>query len=254
MNIIVDTWRYCEAASHACAQGGEILNNYDFLKGAKLTTNMQDDCFSFVSEEEKRIVFIFAGTKGNIKSWAEDFIALPLKKDSLVHTKTNEPGMIHAGFYGIWGKSKQMVDDTLARVGEKEIVVTGMSQGGAVATLCARHLIKNRNFNKSKLTLVTFGAPAQGIGEYATQVNELLSTHYRVVDGYDIVPTLPPAIAGFVHSGSLIWLKAPWWTKFFISKRIKAHYYSSYTKALMKKFIKPDEQKELKIVLERVSI
>ncbi|MDD5650895.1 MAG: lipase family protein [Candidatus Nanoarchaeia archaeon] len=250
MNIIPDVWRYSEAADH----GPKALDNFEFLKDKKLTKNDHKECFSYVSEEEKRVVFVFAGTKGNLKSWAKDFLALPLKKDSLINTKTNEPGIIHAGFYELWLKSKQMVDDTLVRAGDKEIVVGGMSQGGALAVLCARHLVKNRNVNKSNLTLVTFGAPAQGIGEYATQVNELLSMHYRVVDGYDIVPTMPPAVAGFVHSGSLIWLKAPWWHKLFIFMKVRAHFYSSYTKGLLKKFTKLEDQTELKIVLKRVSI
>jgi hypothetical protein len=63
---------------------------------------------------------------------------------------------------------------------------------------------------------------------------------------------MPPVKLGFVHGGSFIWLSAPWWHKFIY--KVKAHFYSSYTKGLMKKFTKPDELAELKIVLDRVNI
>jgi len=247
MNVIVDMWRYAESSNHA-----KEFESYDFLKDKKITKCIHEECFSFVSEEENRIVFVFAGTQGNLKSWLLDFLALPISDETTKHTKTKELGTIHSGFYSIWEKSKTMVDEIISRAGTKQIFVTGMSQGGAVATLCARHLVKNRNVNKTNLTLVSFGAPAQGLKEYASQINELISTHFRVVDGYDIVPTMPPIKLGFVHGGSFIWLSAPWWHKFIY--KVKAHFYSSYTKGLMKKFTKPDELAELKIVLDRVNI
>lgn len=247
MNIIVDLWRYAEACCHE-----KKMNNFEFLKKNKLTKQNFTDCFSFISEEKNRVVFAFAGTKDNFKSWIKDFFAFPLSKDSLVHTKTNEPGIIHRGFYELWEKSKPIIDEVLKRSAGKKILVTGMSQGGAVATLCARHLVKNRSVDKNNLILVSFGAPAQGVREYASRINELLGSHFRVVNGYDIVTTMPPEKLGFVHSGSFVWLKAAWWHRFFY--RIRAHFWSSYTKKLLKKFTKEDETIELKIVLDRVTI
>lgn len=248
MNILVDMWRYSEASSHE-----KTLGSLSFL--GKITKNSHKECFSFVSEEETRVVFVFAGTRSNLVSWIKDFIAFPLSKDSLTNTKTNKPGIIHRGFYEIWEKSKPMVDEILKRSKDKEIFVTGMSQGGAVSTICARHLVKNRNVAKTNISLVTFGAPSQGTKEYASQVNELLQSHYRVVNGYDIVPTMPPKIAGFCHCGSFIWLKNPWWTRFF--RKIKSHFYSSYTKSLIKKFTNQHfitEIEELEAILKRVVI
>jgi predicted lipase len=241
-------WRYSEATEH-----GTKIDSFDFLVESKLTKNDREDCYSFISEEKNRTVFTFGGTKGNLKSWVKNFLAYPLRSDSLVNTKTGEPGIIHAGFYSIWKESKKLVDNALTHIGDKEIYVTGMSQGGAVATICARHILKNRGFDKQKLQLVTFGAPAQGLGEYVNQVNELVSTHFRVVDGYDIVPTLPPEAFGFLHSGALIWLKVAWWHRFF--HRIRDHFYSSYTKGLIRKFKMSEENlRELKKILKRVRI
>jgi hypothetical protein len=247
MNILVDMWRYSEASDH-----GIKIDSFDFLVNSKIIKNDCKDCYSFISEEENRTVLCFSGTKGKLRSWIKNFIVYPLKSDSLVSTKGG-PGIIHAGFYSVWQESKSLVDDVLKRIGNKDIYITGMSQGGAVATICARHIIKNRGFDKDKVHLVTFGAPAQGLGEYVNQVNEALSTHFRVVNGYDLVPTLPPDEFGFLHAGSLIWLRVPWWHKFFY--KIGDHFYSTYTKSLMKKFkLSETNLIELKKVLKRVKI
>lgn len=248
MNVLVDMWRYSEATEH-----GTKIDGFDFLSKSKLTKNDREECYSFFSEEPDRLVLVFGGTKGKLKSWIKNFLAFPLKKDTLVNTKTGEPGIIHSGFYSIWEQSKKIVDELLEKNKGKEIFVTGMSQGGAIATICARHLAKNRGISKDNLRVVTFGAPASGTDEYATQVNELLGEHYRVVDGYDIVPTLPPEKLGFEHAGSFIWLKVAWWHRFF--HRIRDHFWSSYTKGLMGKFKSSEENMvELRKVMSRVRI
>jgi len=248
MNILTDLWRYAESTDH----GPDALDGFDFLKNSKLTKNDHKECFAYISEEKDRVVYVFAGTKNNLKSWVKDFVTYPLANDSLINTKTGDPGIIHAGFYSIWEKSKKMVDDSLTRLNGREIFVTGMSQGGSSSSLCARHLVKNRGINKNNVTLVTYGAPAQGVTEYASQLNELLGVHFRVVDGYDIVPTMPPSKFGFTHGGSFVWLKVALWHRFF--HRIRDHFYSSYTKGLMKKFPNQENLDALRIVLARVTI
>jgi hypothetical protein len=260
MNIITDMWQYAEAAVHEdkCVEFEPIKNAACFFHAKT------DLSYSYIAQFPKRAIISFRGTKNNIESWIKNFSALPLVgdkqinhfKSSLIHTTTNQPGIIHNGFYSIWEQSKKMVDDFISSIQPQKfsiegykIIVTGMSQGGAIATICARHLAKNRNIVPD---LVTFGAPAQGTKEYVHQVNSLLTTHYRIVDGYDIVPTLPPEIAGFLHSGCKVELLVPWWHKYFY--RIRDHFYSSYTKGLLKRFKNPEDQEALKEVLKRVII
>jgi hypothetical protein len=137
-----------------------------------------------------------------------------------------------------------MVDNYVKEVQNKKIYITGVFQGGAIATICARHLAKNRNIIPE---LVTFGAPAQGLEKYALEIDSLLDTHYRVVNEHDFVPNLPSK--KFVQSGWEVILKNPWWYKFFKSKN---HSYYFYTKNLLKRFIKIEEQEELKKILKKV--
>jgi hypothetical protein len=254
MNVVPEMWQFAEGSVHeeGCFQFEPIKSAKKFIQ------TKTEECFSYIAEYEDKTIIAFRGTKNNVKSWILNFSVYPLKgdkqiqhfKDELVHTQTKEKGIIHKGFYSIWEQSKKMIDDyVLSMRPDQKICVTGMSQGGAIATICARHLAKNRNIEPK---LITFAAPAQGTLDYVTQVNELVKTHYRVVNGYDIVTFLPPIEAGFIHAGMKLELYTSWWHRFFLSCRIKEHYYSSYTKSLLKRFTKPDEQEALKEVLKRV--
>lgn len=261
-SILTEMWNYAEAASH----NPDDLEKFDFLSKSKITKNALEECYSYISEEEDRVVFVFAGTggaKNDLKSWIKDFSAYPLKEDVLLNTKTKEKGTIHSGFYYLWGKSKSMIDEVVERTqNTKKYFVTGMSQGGAVATLCARHLVLNRKINKDNVRLVSFGAPSQGTQEYANQVDALDFQNLRIVDGYDIVPTLPPYAVGFRHCGYEIQLSVPWWHVIFY--KIHDHFYSSYTKGLIKEFKKlkklgllPETYEDIKVleeILKRVTI
>jgi len=84
-------------------------------------------------------------------------------------------------------------------------VFTGHSQGAAVATISAIELqeqLKNRNnclfCKKSTVNLVVFASPRPGDDRIAEEAKEL--DHVFLIENKgDIVPTVPPMIAGFTH-------------------------------------------------------
>jgi len=247
MNTIVDLWQFAEAASHE----QDAKNLSPLIYSMKFVSTKTEETYSFIVEYSDSIYISFMGTKKSVKSWLMNFWAYPLKTDEqiefyrncLVHTETGEPGIIHNGYYKVWLQSKKMVDDY--DFCDKQIYVTGKSQGGALAMICARHLTKNR---KLKVNLVTFASPAAGNEKFCEEMNEFVPFNYRVVYGYDIVPLMPPEEAGFRHCGAYLHLRAPLWHKYF--HRIRDHYYSSYTKGLIEKFV--GDVFVLKNILSRV--
>jgi len=78
--------------------------------------------------------------------------------------------------------------------------VTGHSLGGALCTLLAADLgasVKSgsRNFT---VTAINFGSPRVGNRAFVAMYNDLVPDSVRVVNGDDLVPTLP-ALLGYRH-------------------------------------------------------
>lgn len=76
--------------------------------------------------------------------------------------------------------------------GADQVIVTGHSLGGAVATIIAAHL-QDRHF---PVHLVTFGSPRPGGAKFR---DRLRVPHHRFVHGMDVVPHMPLAAFGFRH-------------------------------------------------------
>jgi hypothetical protein len=222
MNTIARMWIHSEMCSHN-PTGGERL-----FRGAIFSPYENSLDAGYIAEYESEIIISFRGTDG-LDGWASDFDAYPLE----------DGGIIHDGFYDGWEPFKIEVDRYLrASFGitgndfsgiAKAVYCTGHSRGGALATLCARHLAKNRRLPCS---CISFGAPAQGLAKYRDEFDLLPINHSRVVHGYDIVPTMPPAAFGFRHCGRLLHLAAPAWHRL-PWMRVRDHFYSSYTRALI---------------------
>jgi triacylglycerol lipase len=79
----------------------------------------------------------------------------------------------------------------------KQLIITGHSLGGAVATIIASHL----QVHHPALQLVTFGSPRPGGWRFKQR---LRVPHQRFVHGLDLVPHMPLAAFGFRHTVSAI--------------------------------------------------
>ncbi len=155
--------------------------------------------------------------------------------DDSVPLAAGDPS-VHAGFRGaldsIAMRLKQLVlracDD---RPEDWELLVTGHSLGGALATLFAfdvaygidatRSLPVRKPRSKpwflgtstvaavadapkfSSINLVTLGAPRVGDAAFASQLDVAVPTHSRLVNGQDIVARLPRGFS-YAHGGSTI--------------------------------------------------
>lgn len=259
MNVITDLWRYAELCSH---DNDEYLIRRVLLSMEQPVTPMvtfmrNNTDFGYICEGGNRVVIAFRGTDG-FEAWLRNFDPWPLECEN-----QNARGYIHDGFWDAFENFKVEIDryfrGSFRLNGDFSrcpvpVFITGHSRGGALATLCARHLAKNR---KLPVSCVSFGAPAQGTKKYRDEVDLLPVNHSRVVNGYDIVTTLPPSWLGFRHCGKLFHMAVPLWRKLFRVTKILDHAYSSYTKGLLKYCEARgdlDGADEMKTVLARVTI
>lgn len=104
------------------------------------------------------------------------------------------PGRVHRGFHKIFKKMWPILEGPLASV-TGPLYYTGHSMGGAVAAMLAAWRLPD--------ALYTFGAPRVGDPAFAAALRSVPT--FRVVNGKDIVTSLPPPLPAlpYVHAGAL---------------------------------------------------
>ena len=161
----------------------------------KIEDNHNRTSFAGVMEYSDIVVVAFQGTitefgldgefrLDSLIDWMQNFRVKQLKT-----TETNLPGLVHEGFFRQLELIAEKVGDALPKRGDKPIVVTGHSQGGAVATLATK-LLKDQGFPVRES--YTFAAPRAGDAAFSRSVKTPV---HRVEFGDDIVPHVPPMLA-----------------------------------------------------------
>jgi triacylglycerol lipase len=83
--------------------------------------------------------------------------------------------------------------------------VTGHSLGGALATLAALRLQKERLYPVQ--TVYTYGSPRAGDSDFALAFDALLGTRcHRVVNNEDLVTRVPMRSMGYKHIGQIAYI------------------------------------------------
>ena len=144
-----------------------------------------------VGEYGKKIILVFRGSDGTA-----DWI------DNLKFGKRKSPAgwfkkryRLHQGFMEQYESIKPKISRILTDYTVKEIVVTGHSLGGALATICAADLSKFFN-----VELITFGSPRVGTPLFARYVNKSIKNITRYRYGSDPVSAVPFFGWGFHHT------------------------------------------------------
>jgi predicted lipase len=111
---------------------------------------------------------------------------------------------VHGGFI----EAYQSIRDAMFKVAKdsplKPIICTGHSLGGALATLCAVDI--QYNLPDKRVTCYTYGSPKVGNSDFVKFYNRHVPQTYRIVNGVDLVPTLPldiPLLVDYEHVGEL---------------------------------------------------
>ena len=153
---------------------------------AKVQTFFDDGDIQGYCEVDSDVDLLHIHFKGSnqITDWIIDFLAIPLpfSNEQLGYT-----------VYSI--KAKELLKKFIGN--HKNILITGYSLGGALATAVAPWV---RDTYKAKVSLITLGAP-----RYAGILWKIFYFRSipikRIIIIGDVVPTLPPWWRGYIHCG-----------------------------------------------------
>lgn len=154
--------------------------------------------FVGVAQNPNAVVIAFRGTQEHsLQNWVEDLFWKQLD--------LNYPGMpdamVHHGFYSAYHNTtmRPAILSAVKRAreiyGELDIMVTGHSMGGAMASFCGLDL--KVNHEAKNVQVMTFGQPRIGNAVFSSYYSKLVPNTIRVVNDHDIVPHLPPYYSYF---------------------------------------------------------
>jgi triacylglycerol lipase len=148
-----------------------------------------------VAEGDHATFVIFGGSDPlKFQDWITDFDAMP------------DPDGVHTGFEAavetVWPAIQTAIEIRAAP--EQPLFLTGHSLGGALAIIAAGRAAALKP--KVDIVVYTFGSPRTGgmafFNDYTRQLGD---TTFRLVDGTDIVPTVPPTLLGtYRHVGCAV--------------------------------------------------
>lgn len=148
------------------------------------------------------VAFVLRGTEG-FGEWFQDFDMI--QTDFCPGSSETSVGKVHAGWNLYYSQlqyypasgigAASTLQDIFENLDATVVVtVTGHSLGAALATLLAVDISVNQN---SSVDLYTFASPVVGDPDFAAYFNNLANatnavTNYRVANGWDIIPNMPP--------------------------------------------------------------
>jgi predicted lipase len=157
--------------------------------------------FGFIGQSGTDVVVAIRGTRGALE-WLMNVHFLPVPFPFL------DAGRTEQGFTNFYSTlrtgpnaAQPRVIDALRSLVAAGTVhtlrITGHSLGAALATLLAIDVSGNGVF--AGPTVYTFASPRVGNKVFAGSYDDLVPTSWRVTNLNDIVPHLPPLLAGYVH-------------------------------------------------------
>ncbi|PAV15095.1 alpha beta-hydrolase [Pyrrhoderma noxium] len=180
--------------------------------GTTLVTPFNNNATStegYVARDDnlKQIIVAFRGSQQAQDAITDiNIILLPYISPNVTYVSGAKA---HAGFLiaynSVASTVLSIVRSELAAHPDYELISTGHSLGGALASLGGASLAAN--FPDAKLRVFTYGQPRTGNSGYAQVVEDLVGTEnlYRAVHTTDGVPTLIPTFLGYQHHVTEYW-------------------------------------------------
>lgn len=200
-----------ELFTWTCTKCNGVTEGFEMIE---LIVDVQHclQAFVGVAKDPNAIVIAFRGTQEHsIQNWIEDLYwkQLDISYPGMPDT------MVHHGFYNAYHMTtiRTSVLNAVAKAqefyGDLDVIVTGHSMGGAMASFCGLDLkVSNTSQN---VQVITFGQPRIGNAAFATYFGKTLPNTIRVTNRRDIVPHLPPYYSFFPqktyhHFATEVWL------------------------------------------------
>jgi len=155
--------------------------------------------FGFVGRTNESIIVAFRGSK-TLDNWIKDF----------EFTQTNYTpvagALVHVGFYSSYLQVATTIVPAVQKLQQLypklSVISTGHSLGAALSLLNGAGLVQAGVKN---VEIWNYGQPRVGNAAFATYVNGLIGTIYRVVNMKDLVPHVPPTEVNYHHEATEIW-------------------------------------------------
>ncbi|KAJ7623871.1 alpha/beta-hydrolase [Mycena polygramma] len=160
------------------------------------------DGHGFIARDDtrKEIVVSFRGSF-SLEDVATD---LDVFLTPFVSLGVHKPFNVHSGFLAAYNDVAEVILTTvkaqLAKFPKYNVVITGHSLGGALASLCASSL--KPMLPGVAMKLYTFGQPRTGDAQFAAFVESTIGVNNIFRDG---VPTMVPRIFGYEHHATEYW-------------------------------------------------
>lgn len=159
-----------------------------------------------IFKKDKTLIFVFRGTIDQTNSWLENvhFMQIPaqgtikIEEQAFDYTFSKEQNAaVHSGYVLALTFLNEKLKEYLtpARLeGIEKIILTGHSQGGALAQMFLSHLDLKPEFKSIKLMSYSFGSPRIGNQSFTDDFNQRFgktNQSFRYVNPSDLVCKLP---------------------------------------------------------------
>jgi len=169
--------------------------------GIQEFSDVNTDTEGFTGMADGRtMVIAFTGSE-SVKDWLNNLKFLQTPYPSVTQ---NQNIKVHYGFYTGYLSARQYVHDRVNISQPEQVIVTGHSLGGGLATLCALDI--QYNFfpeNPKQVVSYTYASPKVGNLDFVASYNRRVPRTFRIVNGGDGVPWLPRAWQGYAHVDTL---------------------------------------------------
>ena len=178
-------------------------DNYTLVKklyADDITDNLPDfKVFGFIARSGPNAVAAIRGTQG-IFEWIRDafFVLVPFPFADIGRTEhgfTQFYSSLHTAPDEDASRAIDALRDLIAD-GVTSVRITGHSLGSSIATLLAADVAANEVCTPR---VYTFASPRVGDKVFAGSYDELVPDSWRITNLHDVVPHLPPWLAGYSH-------------------------------------------------------
>ncbi len=112
-------------------------------------------------------------------------------------------GRVHSGFRLAYESVAKEIEESVLKLEDIPLYITGHSLGAALATVATQTLEHNPRIREIIAACYTFGSPRVGNSQYDI---EFKSPIYRIVNTTDVVTVIPLLAMGYVHIGDVRFL------------------------------------------------